>query len=366
MRKLLFVTALIVMAMIGATAPASAMDPAIDIQKNVNGEDANTAPGPGIPVDAMVLWTYMVTNIGDETLNNVYVLDDHGVTVTCPKITLEPGESMTCTGSGKAVAGPYSNIGTASGRGASETVTDSDPAHYYGTQPGIFIEKSVNGVDADTAPGPTISTGSPILWTYVVTNSGDIELTDVTVTDNRGVTVTCPKTTLQVGESMTCTGSGIAVAGQYSNIGTASGTSISETMNASDACFYFGGGGNQGCEKGYWKKHPASWPPTGYSPGQMVKSVFPSVTIYFASLENTSLFNALSFTGGAGNEKAAKILLRAAIVALLNAAHPDIAYPRTEAQVIADVNTALLQNRDAMVVLAEELDESSKLGCPLN
>jgi len=37
-----------------------------------------------------------------------------------------------------------------------------------------------------------------------VTNTGDVDLTDVEVVDDQGVTVTCPATTLAVGATMTC------------------------------------------------------------------------------------------------------------------------------------------------------------------
>ena len=43
-----------------------------------------------------------------------------------------------------------------------------------------------------------------------------------------------------------------------------------------------------------------------------------------------------------------------------------MAYPRTEASVIADVNAALLQSRDAMLALAAALDADNNRGCPLN
>jgi hypothetical protein len=54
------------------------------------------------------------------------------------------------------------------------------------------------------------------------------------------------------------------------------------------------------------------------------------------------------------------------VAALLNASHPGVAYPRTPASVIADVNTALLQNRDAMLSLAALLDADNNRGCPLS
>jgi hypothetical protein len=84
-------------------------------------------------------------------------------------------------------------------------------------------------------------------------------------------------------------------------------------------------------------------------------------------LDNYTLVQALNFTGGTTTTGAAKILLRAAVAALLNAAHPDVDYPSTTAQVIADVNTALAsQNRSTMLSLASQLDSFNNLGCPLN
>ena len=343
--------------------------PAIRLEKRVNAQAADTPPGPTILVGATVSWTYVVTNSGDVALTNVAVTDDQGVLVTCPKATLEPDEAMVCTASGTAVAGQYANVGTATGTPPSgPAVTASDPAHYWGAVPGLTIQKLTNGEEADTPPGPAIPVGQPVLWTYVVTNTGDIRLTSVAVTDNRGVTVACPKTMLEPGESMTCTASGTAVAGQYANVGTASGTpSGGSPITATDPSHYLGQVlGNQGCAPGYWKNHTDSWPPTGYSPTQKVKTAFPSVTTFYPALGEQTLLTALGFAGGPGGEGAAEILLRAAVAALLNASHPDVAYPRTPASVIGDVNGALLQNRDAMLALAAALDADNNRGCPLN
>jgi hypothetical protein len=104
----------------------------------------------------------------------------------------------------------------------------------------VDIEKSTNGEDADQAPGPTIPIGSPVTWRYVVTNTGTVPLTDILVVDDRGVTVSCPGTTLAVGQSMTCTGTGVAAAGQYRNVGTVTAQSIAGPVTASDASHYLG------------------------------------------------------------------------------------------------------------------------------
>jgi hypothetical protein len=80
-----------------------------------------------------------------------------------------------------------------------------------------------------------------------------------------------------------------------------------------------------------------------------------------------TLAGALSYNGGSGTTGAARILLRAAVAALLNAASPDVDYPLTTAQVIAQVNAALASNnRTTMLNLASRLDASNNLGCPLN
>jgi hypothetical protein len=76
----------------------------------------------------------------------------------------------------------------------------------------VSIRKSTNGEDANGAPGPTITVGSPVAWTYEVRNTGTVALTGVAVADDRGVAVSCPLVTLAEGQSMTCTDSGVALA----------------------------------------------------------------------------------------------------------------------------------------------------------
>lgn len=70
--------------------------------------------------------------------------------------------------------------------------------------PKLSIVKSAQGI----ANGGSITNGTMVTWNYVVKNDGDSEVTNIKVSDNRGVEVTCPKTVLPAGESMTCTGSG--------------------------------------------------------------------------------------------------------------------------------------------------------------
>lgn len=351
---------------------------AIQIEKLTNGQDADVAPGPSIPVGSPVQWSYIVKNSGDVALTGVSVTDDRSVAVSCPKATLQAGESMTCSGNGVAVAGQYRNVGTVTAAPpCGPAVSDSDPSHYLGEEDdppaaSIDIEKHTNGQDADVATGPTILVGDPVHWTYIVTNTGEVALSNVQVTDDRGVAVSCPKTSLQPAESMTCTGNGTATAGQYRNVGTVVGTPPSgSNVNDSDPSHYYGQPqppqtGTQGCTPGYWKNHPGAWPATGYQTGQRVDSVFGAASAW-PSLGSAGLIDALSFNGGSGVEGAARNLLRAAVAALLDASHPNVDYPRQPASVIADVDAALASgNRDTMLSLASGLDRDNNLGCPLN
>ncbi len=125
--------------------------------------------------------------------------------------------------------------------------------------------------------------------------------------------------------------------------------------------------GKEGCTPGYWKQdHHQPWTGTGLSPSQILSSVFtiPGALSSFASL---SLDLALEGGGGPGVSGAAQILFRAAVAALLNAAHPDVDYPLSTSSVISQTNAALASlNRTTILNLAADFDTKNNLGCPLN
>jgi uncharacterized repeat protein (TIGR01451 family) len=216
-------------------------NPAISIDKRTNGTDAGT-----YLVGTAIEWTYKVTNSGNVTLHNVTVTDDQGVTVTCPQGTLAVGESMTCTASGIAEEGWYYNTGTADADDPQgDPASDSDDSSYFGAAPSIAIDKQTADDYGNEGDSIGILPGETVTWNYYVTNDGNVTLHNVTVTDDQGVTVTCPQDTLAVGESMTCTASGIAAEGWYYNTGTAYGdysddVGNSTTVTDSDGSSYYG------------------------------------------------------------------------------------------------------------------------------
>jgi hypothetical protein len=135
-------------------------------------------------------------------------------------------------------------------------------------------------------------------------------------------------------------------------------------------------GDGEGCTPGYWKNHAGlekkngkfqrdAWTPTGFDPDDWLDDVFAAAGTYFGD-DMVTLHDGLKLQGGSGPEGAAEILMRAAVAALLNAAHPDVSYSRTTAQVIGETNAALASgDRDTMLILAADFDFENNLGAPL-
>ncbi len=91
--------------------------------------------------------------------------------------------------------------------------------------PAIDIEKFTNGEDADFEPGPSIlvNVNDKVTWTYVVTNTGTVPLTNIEVLDDIIAMLPCdePDELLPMEmESFECVVEGTATEGQYSNVGT--------------------------------------------------------------------------------------------------------------------------------------------------
>ncbi|MDX1450427.1 MAG: hypothetical protein R3246_15360, partial [Acidimicrobiia bacterium] len=87
----------------------------LDIEKSINGHDADQMPGPTILVGEPIRFDFVVTNRGPEPVTGIAVVDSVLGPVACPKTALDPGESMTCTVHAVAMPGEHKNVGTATG-----------------------------------------------------------------------------------------------------------------------------------------------------------------------------------------------------------------------------------------------------------
>jgi hypothetical protein len=229
--------------------------PGIDVEKSTNGSDADVAPGPYVAPGSAVDWQYIITNSGTEELNDVTLIDsvegDVLATASCvwphePGGPMHEGEQAICDLAGTAITGQYENLVTVTGdTDAGTTVSDSDPSHYFGAVVTVDIEKFTNGQQADIPypdpDVPVVEIGSEVRWTYVVTNTGNVPLSSWTVVDDQGVSVACPRSVLLPGASVTCSATGVAVEGDYANLGTVTATDPTggSDVEDSDPSHYF-------------------------------------------------------------------------------------------------------------------------------
>ncbi len=175
--------------------------PKIQILKETNGTNNDSAPGLSVPVGTPITWTYLVTATGsNEPIKNVVVTDDNGtpgnpaddfhpspvlsggfnVGDTNHDNLLEPGETWQYTASGgNAVAGQYTNNSVVTGNGnvSNTPVTDHNPDNYFGTSgsPDLVVVK--------TADASSVVAGNPIGFTITITNPGGAAATNVKLND---------------------------------------------------------------------------------------------------------------------------------------------------------------------------------------
>ncbi|MFD4893021.1 beta strand repeat-containing protein [Kitasatospora sp. NPDC058397] len=221
-----------------ATVTATA-SPAITIMKTAS-------PTTVTAVGQVVDYSFLVTNTGNVTLTNVTVnetaFSGSGTppVITCPAgaASLAPHTSVTCTAPYTVTqadinAGSITNTATATGTPPTGPPVTSPPSNATVTatsNPALTIMKSV---DATELTG----VGQVLHYSFLVTNTGNVTLTDVTVNETafsgNGTppTITCPAgaASLAPGASVTCTASYTVTqadvdSGKVTNTATATGT----------------------------------------------------------------------------------------------------------------------------------------------
>ncbi|WP_243228965.1 DUF11 domain-containing protein [Microbacterium sp. CIAB417] len=223
------------------TIPSEEPAPALTIDKEA---DVETITAAGETIE----YSFLVTNTGNVTLTDVVVSEGEfsGTgelsDVVCPAgaSSLAPGASVTCTATYDLTqedvdAGSITNAATATGTppnpvtpppvSPSDEVTVDVPA-----APALTIDKEAD-VETITAAGETIE------YSFLVTNTGNVTLTDVVVSEGEfsGTgelsDVVCPAgaSSLAPGASVTCTATYDVTqedvdAGSITNAATATGT----------------------------------------------------------------------------------------------------------------------------------------------
>ncbi len=182
-----------------------------------------------------VLYTFVVSNTGETHLSDLVIVDDLGTAAAADDVTLTsaecgglagplaPGGTVECTltlpvtEDTTNVAGVTGTPTTPSGDDIPDLTdpTDDDDAVVEILTPGIEIVKTAG----DAADGDVLTTApGDVVYTYVITNTGNTNLADVTVVDDAGtptdsgddVTIdgaicAALMAVLAPGESVTCT-----------------------------------------------------------------------------------------------------------------------------------------------------------------
>jgi uncharacterized repeat protein (TIGR01451 family)/LPXTG-motif cell wall-anchored protein len=223
-----------------STSAPSDPAPALSIEKSADTQ------GP-VDLGDEIVYSFVVTNTGNVTVSDIAVDDDRltaaGIAVTCEAATLAPDASTTCVADepyavteADLLDGDVDN--TASGTGTPpsgpsiESPPDTVTVPTVDIAPALTIEKS-----ADTE-GP-VDFGDEIVYSFVVTNTGNVTVSDVAVDDDRlaaaGIAVTCEAATLAPEASTTCVADepyavteADVLAGAVDNTATGTGTDPNE------------------------------------------------------------------------------------------------------------------------------------------
>ena len=159
---------------------------------------AVTAGGQVIP------YTYLVTNTGALALSGIRLSDTNTDAIPiCPSTALNVGTSMSCTAQHTATQAEMDaggnvtyRVTASSNEAPNATDTLSIPIKQ---SPSMTLKKSSTTSSANT-------TGQVIPYSYLVTNTGNVTLTSITVSDNNtDAGPSCPHSSLAPGASETCT-----------------------------------------------------------------------------------------------------------------------------------------------------------------
>ncbi len=228
-----------------SSAPVDVINPALDVRK--------TADAPMVLPGQLVTYTIVVHNVGDVTLSDVTVSDP--AVPGCDRFfgILQPTDLVTYTCS-TVLSDSLVNVVEATGTDPlGNPVSDSDD------EPVVVIFPEIEIVKTGPATAPA---GSSVAFELAVTNIGDVDLTNVTVSDP--LFPGCDRIIgdLAAGDTVTYTCE-VVLFTSVTNVATATGegplgTPVDDDDSATVIVFADGTG-----TPGYWKNHADRLPVLG-------------------------------------------------------------------------------------------------------
>ena len=110
----------------------------------------------------------------------------------------------------------------------------------------LELAVNANGVNAQNAPGVSVSAGDPVVWEFLVSNTGSVAASDIEVEFSSELPVTdnsageCSIDLVAAGESASCTIESVAQLGQAKIVATATTSGAASDVTASSDGYYFG------------------------------------------------------------------------------------------------------------------------------
>ncbi|MCY1142771.1 hypothetical protein OWR29_32655 [Actinoplanes sp. Pm04-4] len=195
-----------------ATVTADPAAPALHLEVTTAVVPASAA---GAGAGDTITYGYRVTNTGNLEMTGLAVIGTRGGPGACGTTTLGPGTTTTCTAgsyvvtSADVTAGnPITDVATATAGNA----TTTGPVQYAQVTAGVPLAAawpSLVVLVTPTVSAPSrqnaAAAGDTIDYRYTVVNNGNVAMEFLGLSDTLGGGVSCPATTLAIGDTMTCT-----------------------------------------------------------------------------------------------------------------------------------------------------------------
>ena len=232
-----------------ANAPSS---PEITVLKTGNGvATQSAADAVQVAAGSTVNFSYTITNTGDTAVEITGVSDSVLGELAAPSGfsgTLAVNEDVEFLASGPIPAGAYRNTVSVDWREAGTQLAQTpqtDDWYGFGVSTGMSLEKTGNGqLAASAGDRVEVAAGSAVVFNYTLTNTGNVPVSNVTLSDDQLGTIQAPAgfdgTLAANGGSVTFSATGPVGQGNYRNIATATGVSGGGDVRAEATWYGFG------------------------------------------------------------------------------------------------------------------------------
>jgi uncharacterized repeat protein (TIGR01451 family) len=156
-------------------------------------------------VGDVVTYTLVATNSGGVALTGVTITDPNATMSGCAPVSLDPGQSLTCSAAHVVTQADLdrgSVVNTASVTGASPTGSTISASSAAVVVPAARV--ATLSLTKSTSSDTFAKVGDTIAYTISATNTGNITLVNVQISDPNAVLAGCAPTDLAPGQTLTC------------------------------------------------------------------------------------------------------------------------------------------------------------------